>query len=253
MQQRLESLDLLRGIAIIAMVGYHFLFGLWWFGILTRSDGWVVSWWLWLERPWIEVLARSILIAFLVLAGMTANLKFQRLKYQQSSFSRISTSFAKQAAQLWMFAVGVTVATLAAVPTTPIWFGVLHLIAVMTLVAPILVRLKAGLTVVIGFIFLSWLSINSQAVEGWWLLPLGFSQQPMLDYVPLIPWAGYYLVGLATGGVVVQNTWMQSFQASCSWQRWLVAAGRHSLHIYLLHSLLLVPLLVISSLLVTML
>ncbi len=60
---RVGELDTLRGLAIVAMIGYHFCFDLRYFGLLRAN----------LEYDWRWITARTIILSsFLLIAGVSA-------------------------------------------------------------------------------------------------------------------------------------------------------------------------------------
>ena len=69
---------------------------------------------------------------------------------------------------------------------------------------------------------------------------------PTEDYVPVLPWFGVVLVGMAVGSYIVRVVprYLSRFDEA-HWVHWLALAGRHSLVIYLLHQPLLMALLYI--------
>ncbi|WP_369425780.1 heparan-alpha-glucosaminide N-acetyltransferase domain-containing protein [Methanothrix sp.] len=72
-----------------------------------------------------------------------------------------------------------------------------------------------------------------------WLLPLGMAPSDFtsLDYVPLIPWFGVFLLGMSAGMCLYPNG-RRRFDIPpappCS-RGWIITAGRRSLLIYLIH------------------
>ena len=55
------------------------------------------------------------------------------------------------------------------------------------------------------------------------------------DYVPLFPWAGVVLVGIAGGAWLVSHELRPLRPLSRVTPAWLAWAGRHSLLIYMVH------------------
>jgi DNA ligase-1 len=110
---RIAGLDALRGLALLAMIAYHFCFDLRWFG-LRGFD---------FERDLRWIAARSIILGtFLFVAGVSLALSAQR--------PDLPRRFARQVARVAAAALLVSAATYVAFPQRYIWFGVLHAIAV---------------------------------------------------------------------------------------------------------------------------
>jgi uncharacterized membrane protein len=125
-------------------------------------------------------------------------------------------------------------------PRSFIWFGVLHAIAVSLVVARLLIdrphaSALAGIAVIIAGVTLS-----SPAFDNRWLGWLGFmTHKPVTeDYVPLFPWTGVLLLGIAAGHALAHNRFAVLAPLGRA-PRALRFLGRHSLAVYLIHQPLL--------------
>jgi uncharacterized membrane protein len=134
-------------------------------------------------------------------------------------------------------------------PTSFIYFGILHGMAVMLVLARWLAPLggwlwPAGLVIVAMPALAGWAHQIWPGLE--WLNGPAFnwlgliSRKPITeDYAPLAPWLGVMLWGLASGQFLLRR------QPGWLWRglplplRPLAALGRHSLSYYLLHQPLL--------------
>jgi uncharacterized membrane protein len=131
---RIEGLDALRGLAIVAMIVYHFCFDLRYFG-LARWD---------FEHDWRWLTARTLILSsFLLIAGVSAVLGARRrdLMHWLRHVGRIAAA-----------ALLVTAGSYVMFPRSFIWFGVLHAIAVSQFLARPLIarpRLAAAIGVVV--------------------------------------------------------------------------------------------------------
>ena len=224
---RIAGLDALRGLAIVAMIAYHFCFDLRWFGY-ARWD---------FEHDMRWIAARSLILgSFLLLAGVSLVLSAQRPDAQRA--------FARQVARIAAAALLVTAASYAAFPQTFIRFGVLHAIAVSLLLArPLVPHPRVALALGLGVIAAGVL-FHHPAFDAPLLHWIGFmTQRPATeDYVPLFPWAGAMLVGIAVGHVLAHRGYAPLAplaRAPCM-LAWL---GRHALAVYLVHQPLLIGLL----------
>ena len=228
---RLQGLDALRGIAIAAMIGYHFAFDLRLFGI-TSSDFYRDPFWL---------NSRTLILSsFLLLAGVSLVLA------QRSASGR--AGFRRHVVQIGACALLVSVASYLAFPARFIWFGVLHAIAVsLVLVRPLVphprIALVAGIAVIAAGNLLTFAAFDRPAL-GW----LGFMpERPATDdYVPLLPWTGVMLVGIAAGHALIRGDFrllapFARLPAILSWM------GRHGLAVYMLHQPLLLAALWIGT------
>lgn len=223
---RYPEIDLLRTLAVALMVVYHAAFD------LAVFYGWDLSVY---EGPWL-LLARGTAILFLLLAGVSAAISFERMKTRppRERLRRHLLRFLRIGAA----AAAVTAATYAANPETYVRFGILHLIAVTGLLLPLAVPLKERAALAgVGFIFAGLILLQLQADTGL-LLPLGMRPADFqtVDYFPLLPWAGVILLGYAAGHALYVR--FPQWRAQDAWARTPAALawpGRHALACYLLH------------------
>ena len=222
---RVDALDALRGVAIVAMICYHFSFDLRYFG-LTQWDFYRDPFWL---------NARTmILSSFLLIAGVSLVLAERNRP--------IAARFWRHVGTIGACALIVSAASYAMFPASWIWFGVLHAIAVSLLLARPLVRhpvlaLVIGAAVIAAGQPVRRTRYSTTARWGW----IGFmTAKPRTeDYVPLFPWTGVLLLGIGLPGM----RWCERNSGPLVWAatlpRWLAWLGRHSLAAYMVHQPLL--------------
>ncbi len=216
---------------MLAMIAYHFCFDLRWFGY-ARWD---------FEHDGRWIAARSaILGTFLLLAGMSLVLAQRR--------PAPARAFARHVAGIAAAALLVTAASYAAFPATFIRFGVLHAIAV-SLVLALPLTGRPRLALVLGVIVvLAGLLVSHPAFDANALNWIGFApRRPAAeDYVPLFPWTGGLLVGVALGSVPARrrSTWLRPFARLPDA---LARLGQHGLVVYLVHQPVLIGLLWLAA------
>jgi uncharacterized membrane protein len=228
---RITGLDALRGLAIVAMIAYHFCFDLRWFGLAAFD----------FERDprWLAARA-AILGSFLTLAGVSLALASRR--------SDAPRRFVVHLVEIGGAALLVSIASYVAFPQRYIWFGVLHAIVVALLLArPLVGHPRAGAAVGVAVIAMGVL-VAHPAFDGRALGWLGFMthKPPTEDYVPLFPWAGFVFIGVALGEALVR-TGPRVLAPFARVPRVLPFLGRHSLIVYLVHQPLLVGALWLST------
>ena len=213
--QRDSSLDLMRGIAIIMMIAFHFIYDLNTFGFTEVP----------LFTHWIGIVWRS-LIVFLFLSAVGISLVYAHsngIQYKK---------FIRRLLYLGVAALLVSLGTYIMFPDGWVYFGILHLIWVSSLFALAFIdrpktSLVIALIILIGFIFdQPNLGIISNIFESY--LPIG-----SVDYYPLFPWLAFVFIGIFLG----HNPYYQkvfTFRSS-----WLEVMGKHSLIIYLSHQIVL--------------
>ncbi len=124
-------------------------------------------------------------------------------------------------------------------PDAFVFFGILHMIAAGSLLATPLLRAPALVPLLLGVAVL----VLSQVVASpvfdlpalWWV-GLGTTVPVTNDYVPIFPWFGPMLIGVAVGRLVATGAvGLPALKAEGGPARWLAVAGRWTLPIYLLH------------------
>lgn len=239
---RYESIDVLRGLAMVWMTVFHFCFDLNHFSYF-KADFYGDPFWTW-QRS-------AIVTLFLFCAGISQAVAVQ----QGQSWPR----FWRRWRQIAFCALLVTAGSYAMYPGSFIYFGILHGIALMLIIVRLTARwgrwlwllglLPWGLQLAAPYLHLSWAGadfLNAPAFN--WLGMI--SRKPATeDYVPLVPWLGVMWWGLAAGSWVLKHRpeWLQREVASPI--RPLAVLGRWSLSYYMLHQPLLIGLLMLVALL----
>ena len=225
---RIGAIDGLRGVALCLMVVYHFSFDLNWFGFI-RADFDHDPFWLGFRGV--------IVSAFMLLVGLSLLLARRAGVTPRHFWRRI--------ALIAFCAILVSVASYVTFPQTFITFGILHCIALASVLAWPLARfplaaLAGGVVIVaIGN------AVKLPLFDTPWLQWLGLmTHKPLTeDYVPLLPWLGVVMIGIALGHWLSLQQFHPLRPLSRITPRWLVWMGRHSLVIYMLHQPVLIGLL----------
>jgi uncharacterized membrane protein len=236
---RFGAVDALRGGAIVWMTAFHFCFDLNYFGY-WRQNFYADPLWTW-QRT-------AIVSLFLFCAGLGQAIATQ----QGQSWQR----FWRRWAQVAGCALLVTAGSYWMFPNSFIYFGVLHGIAVMLIVVRLLApwgrRHPMGLCVLgalaIAAKFMAAYAMNTTALapiaeifNGRALNWLGLiTRLPITeDYVPIVPWLGVMLWGLACGQWLLAHRPRRLAVAVPRRGAALAWLGRHSLPWYMLHQLVL--------------
>lgn len=165
----------------------------------------------------VVLLARGVATLFIFLAGVSATIKFKKNK--DKGTKNIIFSFTKKAGVILFWAGMITAVTYFMFPKDYIFFGILHFMAVSTiLIIPLLYWKNSYLLIALGLTIIG-LNLVMQKI-----IVLNFSS---LDYFPLIPWFGVVIFGIVAGRVIV-------FDKSNK-RNLLTIIGQKSLMIYLLH------------------
>jgi len=226
--ERFWELDALRGVALVFMVAYHFVFDLNYFEILRLGP----------QSPFF-LAAPAIGGAFLLLAGVSLSISYAR--HKNLGAAALFSRQLRRGALLFAAAALITAATLAYPDRGFVVFGVIHLIAV-SVVLSFAFRNFGTANLFLGLaLVLAGVAAGSVTVDTPFLVWLGVSFPGFytLDYYPLLPWFGVVLVGMFLGKTVYPGA-NRSFRVPAPRLGQLQFLGRNSLAIYLLHQPILV-------------
>ena len=225
--RRFLEIDLLRGIAIVMMVVYHVLFDLWFFGIAAVDV---------LGGFW-RYFALATATLFIALAGLSLPISYERRRSKMSGLS-LRAGYARRGGKIFLFGMLATLVTWLFLGEGFIVFGILHLIGFAIITAPFFLRFGRGNLLVGAAIILAAVPF-SQIAGPYWLIPLGIHPADFysVDYVPLVPWLGVALIGMAIGFVLYPGG-RRRFSVPAMGGKCvdaLCVMGRNSLAVYLLH------------------
>ncbi|MET0605552.1 MAG: heparan-alpha-glucosaminide N-acetyltransferase [Beijerinckiaceae bacterium] len=225
---RWPLIDAARGAAIAAMIAYHFAWDLSFYRYISVDIARDQLW-----SRFAELIAASFLFLVGVSLALASHNGLRRDRYLRRLI------LIAGAAML------VSLGTAFAVPHAPVQFGILHCIALVSVL--LIPFLQAPVTVVAatGLIALALpLIARSAMFDGLWWTWLGLAETnaPAVDHVPILPWAGCAFLGLAAARVVLEREALAAWRARLgAWRpastlsRALILAGRWSLLIYVLH------------------
>lgn len=223
---RLWEVDAARGLAVVAMIGYHLVFDLAAFGDLDVAP----------QAGLLAVVADGIAALFVLLTGVSAALAAARPTppgvHRRRTLHRAATILAA--------GVVVSVATWLVDPVGFVRFGILQLIGV-SIVLALPFGGRPRLALVVGAVLLAGGPVAlAVRVDTPWLIPFGLRPPDlwMLDYRPLVPWFGVVLIGIALGWALYGRRGGRSLaptEGRSPPARVLAWLGRHSLAVYLVH------------------
>jgi uncharacterized membrane protein len=230
---RLQILDIVRGLAVIGMVIFH---GGWDLGNFRIVNPIFLSHWGWL---WFSYVIAG---GFILIAGMAQ--AFAAMNAQPRA------RFWRRFAEIAAAALLITIVTRFVYPTAFIFFGILHHIAVASLLLLVAERLATILLLglAVALLVLPHFEIGGVFNQAW-LVWLGLADYfpETFDFVPIAPWFALGLSGMILARWA-RRYWSIIAPLAC-WRgdqgrygvivRSMVFLGRHSLAIYLLHQPLL--------------
>jgi uncharacterized membrane protein len=231
LNERFWEIDSIRGLAVVCMICYHFLFDLTFFGVLSFDVSSGIPWFF----------ARITASTFIFLMGVSLTLSSSRSKLSGSySHKSMFKKYLIRGFRIFLLGLFITLITWIFIPQEFIIFGILHFIGISIILAyPFLKRkylnLIAGITIICIGIYLQTLNFDFS-----WLMWLGFVPNSLntVDYFPIFPWFGIVLLGIFFGGVLYKNYKRQFTLPNLSNNYFFKGSaflGKHSLVIYLIH------------------
>ena len=233
---RFWEIDSLRGIAIILMVVSNFLTDVVFFGIYQIDI--YSGFWL--------VFARLVVSMFILLAGVSLTLSYSKVRTKKPG--EIRKKYFLRGAKIFGWGLAITLVTWVFIRENFVLFGILHLIGFSIIFGQFLLRSRY-LNLLLGSAFiLAGLYLQGFAFGFWWLTWLGLRPEGFfsVDYVPVLPWFGVFLIGLFLGSTLYPEG-KRGFRIRDFSSSRLIAPlsflGRNSLKIYLVHQPVLILLL----------
>jgi uncharacterized membrane protein len=227
---RFALVDMARGL--LGVIFYHFCWDLRYFEFIFVDVSYAPGWF---------YFARSLLASFLFLAGVSLVLAHgQGMRWG---------GFWRRLAILIAASLAVTAGTYALFPDAFVFFGVLHAIALFSLMALPFVFVPLWVPLVLGIV---WIGLpfffSSEFFNVWYWSWIGFWTVPPLtqDLVPIFPGFGFTLLGVGLMRWVLGSGLAPRLAAikGKSWPgRVLRFVGRWSLIIYLVHQPILIGIL----------
>ncbi len=238
-EKRFWELDFFRGIAVVMMIIFHFLWDLNFFGIIQQPL--YIGFW--------GIFQKITAVSFLLLVGICLTISYNNAVAEKINYK---TKFLRRG--LWIFGLGllITLMTFVFVPQGMIIFGVLHLIGISIILSILFVKLKYA-NALLGIAFIAIGAYLQTLVFSFpWLVWLGFLFEGFytFDYYPLLPWLGVILIGIFLGNMLYKNAkraisvGIKTKPSFANKFEWL---GRHSLVIYFIHQPVLIAVLLIAQ------
>jgi uncharacterized membrane protein len=219
--ERLWELDTARGIAVVMMIIFHFLYDLnFFFGIgFINNNFWFFF-------------GRATALIFIFLVGVSLTLSYSRVQNKTQKF--LAKKYTKRGLRIFGYGLLVTIVTWAIFPQAFIIFGVLHFVGISVILTWPLIRNRwnflIGIVIIIIGLYLSTLVFDFPYLL--WLVPQNFYT---FDYFPLMPWIGVILIGMFAGNKIYPGGKQRIKNVSNPLTSIFSCLGRHSLFIYFVH------------------
>lgn len=233
---RIALIDMARGISLIAMAVFHFNFDLELSGLVEPGH---IS-----QLHWVNF-ARVIAASFLMLVGFSLALSHMNGIRWRGFWIRF--------AKVTIAALIITIATYFATPDMFIFFGILHEIALASLLGLLFLRLPWGLVAIIAlFVLISRDTLRTELLDApiWWWSGLSQIIPRSSDYEPIFPWFGWVLAGISAAKLSEKKDWLTLLAKIqldeplpiARIAKFLQFLGRNSLLFYLAHQPIMIAL-----------
>ncbi len=229
MQERIQTIDIIRGVDIVLMILFNYSVTLSYFRLINMPPDFLYRF----------VFPRAIASVFIFISGAAAYVSFEN---HRENFSK---RYFIRGVKLIVFAILITLFTYIFVPAGTVYFGILHFFAISSFLVPVFIKyntlnLVAGLLIALPGFYLQLTEFDFS-----YLLWLGFTPENFstFDYFPLIPWFGVLLLGMYSGKYVVERT--VNIKSEGKLADIFSVLGKNSLTIYLIHQPALILLLMV--------
>lgn len=233
--KRVHLLDEIRGILIIYIVFYHFIFD------LTELYGVNIAWAYSNSMEYVRITAVCL---FILISGISCN---------------YSKSNVKRGIKVFLWGVIITFVTLFAMPEQVIIFGILHFFGLAMIIGGLLydkmkkIPTKAGIIVSLILFLLTYnlfngyigisdyrLNLPQFLLNKIFLFPIGFKCENVFsaDYYPILPWIFMFFIGIFAGRLIKENKAPLFFYKSH--YKPIANIGQKTLLIYLIHQPILI-------------
>jgi len=224
---RFWEIDVVRTVAIIIMIVFDVLYVLNYLGIQnTGVPGPYHGFWWWIVRVNASV--------FIFLAGVS-------LTISQARSSKKMSSFMLRGLKIFGWGVAITLITWLISREGYVRFGILHFFGIAFILAPFFLRFRF-INLILGAALMAigiYLQVQDIYFDFPWLLWLGLMPRGFwtMDYFPLLPWFGLFLVGMFCGKLLYPqgNRRFNIHEFSNPVTSALTLPGRHPLVMYIAH------------------
>ncbi|MCJ2513284.1 MAG: DUF1624 domain-containing protein [Candidatus Thermoplasmatota archaeon] len=228
-KDRFWEIDFLRGFAIILMIFFHIIYDLNFFSITNFR----------IYSGIILYIARLSASIFVVLAGISLSISYSKSKNWLKT-NDIILKFIKRGLKILFLGVIISVITWFYIPRGFVVFGILHFIGTSIILSLIFIRYRV-INIIFGLFFIIvGFYLKSLTFDFNILIPLGFIPNNFwtIDYFPLFPWFGIFLIGISIGNIIYPD-FKRKYEIKDLSKKLLVKSfcflGRNSLLIYFLH------------------
>ena len=225
---RFWEIDFARGVAVLMMAIFHFVWDLNYFGFIQGN----------IYSGFWGLLQKATATLFLLLVGVALSITYYRHKNDYAK------RFLKRGIIVFGFGLLITASTFIFFRESFIYFGILQLISA-SIIFSIPFAGKKYLNFLLGIAVIALpLLYDLRNVGQPLLVWLGFATpQAALDFFPIFPWFGVVLVGLAIGDSLYKDAERKFTieKPENAVADFLQLIGKNALFVYFIHQAILFP------------
>lgn len=230
---RFSELDVARGIGILLVVVYHIFFDLAYFGVGN-----------WLANPVVWAAGRLAAVLLIGVAGVSLSVSMKKWRGRSGE----TRHHAKRVLLLAGVALLITFATWIYPHEGFIFFGIIHFIAIASIVGFLLGNSRMAIAMLVVLSLPAWFWLQTQYTNDIFLSILGGRTGIYtLDLYTFFPWIGLFCAGMLAGDSLYAKEGRRvkvRYLPSNPLLEWM---GKNSLAIYLVHQLILIGLLMLLA------
>jgi len=225
---RIIEIDLLRGIAMIMMITFHFMWDLQYFSLVSVS----------LTTGFWSIFQKLTAGTFIFLVGVSLTLSYSRtIKTKPEEYP---VKYLMRGMRVFLYGLIITIFSYIWMREAFVFFGILHFIGASIVLATPFISFRY-LNLVLGIATLSIGIYLKQFLFSFsWIIWLGFMHPvSTLDLYPILPWIGVVFLGLFAGNMIYPKG-KRIFRPAISSiaeraSRPVQFLGRHSFPLYFIH------------------
>ncbi|KYK25227.1 hypothetical protein AYK24_10425 [Thermoplasmatales archaeon SG8-52-4] len=226
---RFWEIDFFRGIAIIMMIIFHFLYDLNYLNIFNLS----------LYSGYFLIYVYLVGITFFLLVGISLTLSYSKVK-ETLPKNKLILKYLIRGFKIFSLGLIITIITFLILKEGFVVFGVLHCIGISIILSYPFLKLRY-LNLLFGLILICFgIILKILTFDFYFLIWLGFRPEMFytIDYFPLLPWFGIILIGIFLGNTFYNKHIRRINLTDLSTNRFVrffTFLGKHSLIIYFIH------------------
>lgn len=232
---RYDTIDFLKGIAIILMVIFHIFY-------FPNVYGYTEFKW---NTPLLKIIAKIAQVIFITTAGINLYLAYNKELKDKEEKNNYVKKHLSRTFKLIVIAILISISSYFVFGNMFVKFGILHFMAASSLILlPFIDSQKILAFIIFIVLVLKYLANNYQSI--FYIIPpklafiSGFyNSYGSIDHFPLVPWLAVMCIGLLAGKVIInsdnKNLLVDDKDQNNIINEGIKWTGKNSLEIYVVH------------------